>query len=68
LRRKDILGTSLFLKKNIWQEKQHARGKATCKRKSSMQEEKQRGEKAGNPNHDRVRFFDKDCNSYKLVE
>jgi hypothetical protein len=48
--------------------KQHARGKATWKRKNNMQEEKQRGEKVGNPNHDRVRVFDKDCNGYKLVE
>jgi hypothetical protein len=67
LRRKVILGAGLFLEKNGGR-------KETCKRKSSMQEEKQHargeacGEKAGKPNHDRVRVFEKGCNDYKLVE
>jgi hypothetical protein len=44
--------------------------KETCikKRKSSMQEEKQRGKQEGNPNHDRVRVFVKDCNCYKPIK
>jgi hypothetical protein len=51
------------LEKNNWQEKNmQKRGKATCKRKSNM------CEKAGKPNHDRVRVFDKDCNGYKPVK
>jgi hypothetical protein len=44
------------------------RGKETCKRKSSMQEEKKHGKKEGKPNHDRVRFSDKGCNDYKPLE
>jgi len=40
LRRKVILSASLILEKNNWHEKLHGRGKATCKRKSSMHEEK----------------------------
>jgi hypothetical protein len=67
-RRKAILGAILFLEKNRWQEKPHARGKATCRRKSNMKEEKKHGEKEGNPSHDRVRVFDKDCNGYKPVK
>jgi hypothetical protein len=77
LRRKSILGASLFLEKNLFWGKTyfwkkgpkfgaHAIGgkKATCKkrRKSSMQEEKQCVVQEGKPNHDRVRVFDKDCN------
>jgi hypothetical protein len=74
LRRKAILGASLFLEKNRCEEKQlargkqHARGKASCKRKINMQEEKQHGEKARKRNHDRVRVFDKGCNDYKPIE
>jgi hypothetical protein len=42
--------------------KKHAEkeGKATCKRKSNVEEEDK-------PNH-RVRVFDKDCNGYKPVK
>jgi hypothetical protein len=49
---------------NRWQEI------AACRkrRKSSMKEEKQRGAQAINPNHNRVRVFDKDCNDYKFVK
>jgi hypothetical protein len=44
--------------------------KEACRkrRKSSMQEEKKRGEEADKPNHNRVRVFDKDCNGYKPVK
>jgi hypothetical protein len=50
--------------------KEHAEkeGKAACKRKINVQEEKQHGKKARNPIHDRVRFFDKGCNGYKLIK
>jgi hypothetical protein len=44
--------------------KQHAEKR----RKSSMQEEEQRDKKEGNPNHDRVRVFFKDCNDYEPIK
>jgi hypothetical protein len=80
LRRKYILGAGLFFEKNLFLGKtelwkgrpnvgEQATGgkKATCRkrRKSNMQEEMQLGAKVGNPNQDRVRFFDKYCNDYK---
>jgi hypothetical protein len=49
----------LILEKNNWQEKQHMRGKATCKR-SNMQ-----SMQVGKPNNVRVRVFYKECNIYK---
>jgi hypothetical protein len=44
--------------------------KETCKKimKNNMQEETPRDDKEGNPNHVRVRVFDKDCNGYKPVK
>jgi hypothetical protein len=41
-----------------------AEKKEACRkrRKSNMQEKKQRGTQVGKPNHDRVRVFYKDCN------
>jgi hypothetical protein len=36
-------------------------------KKINMQEETQRGVRAGKPNCDRVRDFDKDCNNYKPI-
>jgi hypothetical protein len=43
--------------------------KETCskRRKSNMKEENKHVVKAGKPNHDRVRVFDKDCNIYKPI-
>jgi hypothetical protein len=38
------------------------------KKESNMQEEKPRGEEANNPNHIKVRVFDKDYNGYKHVK
>jgi hypothetical protein len=66
-----ILGADLILKKrSIFGA--HALGgrKEACRkrRKSSMQEEKQRDTHADMPNHVRVRVFDKDCNGYKPVQ
>jgi hypothetical protein len=58
---------------NYWKGRPNVEAQATsgkkeaCRktRKRSMQEKKQHGTKAGNPNHDMVRFFDKYCNGYK---
>jgi hypothetical protein len=44
--------------------KQHAEKR----RKSSMQEEKQRSVQEDKPNHDRVRVFEKYCNGYKPIK
>jgi hypothetical protein len=44
--------------------------KVACRkrRKSRMQEEKQRGAQAGKHNHNRVRVFYKDCKVYKPIK
>jgi hypothetical protein len=43
-------------------------GKITCRKKNSMQKEKQHGTQADKPNRDRVRVFDKYCNGYKHIK
>jgi hypothetical protein len=64
------LGANLILKKrSIFEACTLGGKKTTCikRRKSNMQEEKQRGMHANKPNHVRVRVFGKYCNDYKPI-
>jgi hypothetical protein len=83
LRRKSVLGTCLFLEKDLfWGKTYFWKGRPNFgahttggkketrrkRRKNNMQEEKQRGAQVDKLDHDKVRVFDKYCNDYNPIK